>query len=72
MVYAANTFLADVTIPGLSRSDLVRRAVSAIQSGLGLASNGLSLTARDRALRRALADLDAHQLRDLGFDRDAC
>ncbi len=61
----------DPTIPGLSGRDLVGRAVQAIDpmaTGLG---DVLAPARRGFAIRRALADLDRHQLRDLGIDRGA-
>ena len=65
----------DPTIPGLSGRDLVERAVQAVQASVAEAGrqacNAARALRRDRAIRRDLAHLDRHILRDIGLDRDA-
>ncbi len=56
-------FIADVTIPGLSASDLAR-------SNAGRADDGRG--SRLSTLRRALRGTDARLLRDMGIDRESC
>jgi hypothetical protein len=65
-------YFVDVTIPGLSASDLVSRAGDVIQSTLQSVTDGDASGRRERAMRRGLRGLDSHQLRDLGLDRNAC
>lgn len=57
-----SVFIADVTIPGLSASDMTR---------LSGRSNG-GLDGRLSTLRRALRGTDLRLLRDLGLDRETC
>ena len=61
----------DPTIPGLSGRDLVGRAAQAIDPTVAGLGGLLASMRRGFAIRRALADLDRHQLRDLGIDRGA-
>ena len=61
----------DPTIPGLSGRDLAGRAAHAIDPGVAGRGGVLASMRRGFAIRRALADLDRHQLRDLGIDRGA-
>ena len=60
----------DPTIPGLSGRDLMSRP-----SDSGVSLSGLRETVyakhREHRIKRALADLNVHLLRDLGFDRSA-
>lgn len=65
---AAPVFV-DPTIPGLSIRDLVEKAANAVQTRLDRES--LASRHRDFVVKRALAGLDRHQLRDLGLDRAA-
>ena len=68
----AMTTHVDVTIPGLSSRDLVRRACYAIQQTYTALTSARASLRRDLALREALGDLDTHLLRDIGVDRSAC
>ena len=61
----------DPTIPGLSGRDLAGCAAHAIDPGVAGRGGVLASVHRDFAIRKALADLDRHQLRDLGIDRGA-
>ena len=61
---ANNIFVADNSIPGLSASELYRRATDSI--------GGLVRFRRDVELRSAFRGADRHTLRDLGLDRSAC
>jgi hypothetical protein len=70
MAYMAIHFV-DPTIPGISGRDLVRRAGAALDSTLGFASKLCAAPRCARWLRQDLADLDRHQLRDIGLDRSA-
>ncbi|MDX1709533.1 MAG: hypothetical protein R3316_00170 [Rhodovibrionaceae bacterium] len=71
MVRTAVHFV-DVSIPGLSASDLAARAADAVQSGVQSFAGGLAAARREHDLRRGLRGLDTNQLRDLGLDRRAC
>ena len=57
-----SVFIADVTIPGLSASDMTRLT--------GRSEGGTS--SRLNAMRRALRGTDLRILRDLGLDRETC
>ena len=60
----------DPSIPGLSGRDLVRPGLVARSlSLLGDTQETLARWRQERVLRRDLAHLDAHLLRDLGLDR---
>ena len=61
----------DPTIPGLSGRDLVESAAQAIDPRVAGLGGVLASVHRGFAIRRALANLDRHQLRDIGFDRGA-
>ena len=65
----------DPTMPGLSGRDLIERAVQAVQAGVVQADtqarNAARALRRERIIRRDLAHLDRHVLRDIGLDRDA-
>ena len=65
------THFVDPTIPGLSGHDLVGHAVQAIDPVVTGIGGVLASLHRGFAIRRALADLDQRQLRDLGIDRGA-
>ncbi len=69
MAWTAIHFV-DPTIPGISGRDLVRRAAHAVQPIRGRAGRAIAAARRDFAIRKALAHLDRHQLRDLGLDRN--
>lgn len=56
-------FVADVTIPGLSASDMTR---------LNMGRSHDAYENRLNALRRALRGTDVRLLRDLGLDRESC
>ena len=58
-----SAFIADVTIPGLSASDLTRLKTGRSDDGHG---------SRLHSLRRALRFTDVRQLRDVGLDRESC
>lgn len=64
-------FTADRTIPGLSASDLVRRAsdgLSGFLSGFGREARSARREAEiANEIARDLKGLDAHQLRDIGL-----
>jgi len=63
------TFIADRTMPGLSASDLVRRAADAIVA----ATSGLGTSpARESAYRQAFSGCDRRLLQDIGIDRGGC
>ena len=57
-----SVFIADVTIPGLSASDMTR-LTGRSEGGKG---------SRLNAMRRALRGTDLRLLRDLGLDRESC
>ncbi|MGF1610823.1 MAG: hypothetical protein ACFCUQ_15585 [Kiloniellales bacterium] len=64
----------DPSIPGLSGRDLPLRLVEQAQYAWAAcrgAGNALCEARRELCVRRALADLDRNQLRDIGVDRDA-
>lgn len=61
----------DPTIPGLSGRDLIERTIKSVQATSAEAGNAYRAARQDFALRRGLAGLDRHQLRDLGIDRNA-
>lgn len=65
------THFIDPTIPGMSSSELIERASHSILDGCRAFSEDLAAWRREHAIRQALADLDTHQLRDLGLDRNA-
>lgn len=62
-------FVADNTIPGLSAAELMHRAVNAVELSCQGFANCADNARRQRALRKSLRGLDAHQLRDIGLDR---
>lgn len=63
------TFIADRTMPGLSASDLVRRAADAIVA----ATSGFGASpARESAYRQAFSGCDRRLLQDIGIDRGGC
>lgn len=64
---ASTAPFVDPTIPGLSGRDLVEKASHAIVTG----RDGASSWRWSHAIRRGLAGMDMHQLRDLGLNRDA-
>ena len=70
MAWTAIHFV-DPTIPGLSGRDLLRRATDAVQATRACIGRAGSRAHSDFAIRKALAHLDRHQLRDLGLDRGA-
>jgi uncharacterized protein YjiS (DUF1127 family) len=70
MAWTAIHFV-DPTIPGLSGRDLLRGTGHAIQATCVRAGRAVAASRRDFAIRKALAHLDRHQLRDLGLDRSA-
>ncbi len=61
----------DPTIPGISGRSLVARAVEFVQTTRAEAETALHAARRDYAIRKGLARLDRHLLRDIGVDRDA-
>lgn len=61
----------DPTIPGISGSDLTEKAVRAVQSTIARPDGARRAARWDVAIRKALAHLDTHRLRDLGIDRGA-
>ena len=56
-------FVADVTIPGLSASDMTRLTSGRADDGHG---------SRLNTMRRALRGTDLRMLRDFGIDRETC
>ncbi len=70
MTYQTLHFV-DPTIPGLSGRDLMSRAVAAVQGSLRRVRGLPDDVRRERAVRRDLAGLDRHLLRDIGIDRGA-
>lgn len=60
-------FTADQTIPGLSASDLVRRASDGLSGFLSGVSQEVRSARREAEIAKALKGLDAHQLRDIGY-----
>lgn len=69
---ANSSFVADNTIPGLGASDLIRRAATVFTSTYGSLASEMAKARRERQIARALRGLDAHILRDIGMDRNAC
>jgi hypothetical protein len=67
-MFAALRYIADPTIPGLSRRDIADRAVDSVASAAN-DSDG-SARHRDFVIRHDLGRLDRQTLRDLGLDRD--
>ncbi len=63
--------VVDPTMPGLSGRDLAGRAAHEIDPRVAGRGSVLASVRRGFAIRRALADLDRHQRRDLGLDRGA-
>lgn len=61
----------DPSIPGLSGRDLLLRLSALARTGGAKTAGALSGVRREIAQRRALADLDRNQLRDIGLDQDA-
>lgn len=64
----------DPSIPGLSGRDLPLRLVEQAQYAWTACRGAVSArreARRELDVRRALADLDRNQLRDIGVDRDA-
>lgn len=70
MAWTAIHFV-DPTIPGLSGRDLLRGATHGVRAVSGRAGRCVAAARKDFAIRRDLAELDSHQLRDLGLDRSA-
>ncbi len=60
-------FTADRTIPGLSASDLVRRASDGLSDFISGVSQEIRGARREAEIAKALKGLDAHQLRDIGY-----
>lgn len=61
----------DPTYPGISGRDLLRRAANLARTGCDTAAEALRGARRELVVRKALADLDRNQLRDIGIDRGA-
>ena len=70
-MYQANIHFVDPAIPGISGRDMIERAITAVQSTYSGAGSNFKSLHNDFALRRGMAKLDRHQLRDLGIDRGA-
>ncbi len=60
-------FTADRTIPGLSASDLVRRASDGLSGFLSSFGPEARNARREAEIARDLKGLDARQLRDIGL-----
>lgn len=60
-------YTADRTIPGLSASDLVRRASDGLSGFLSSFSQEARSARREAEIARDLKGLDARQLRDIGL-----
>ena len=63
----STVFTADRTIPGLSASDLVRRASDGLSGFLSSFSQEARGARREAEIARDLKGLDARQLRDIGL-----
>lgn len=61
--------IIDPTMPGVSPRDLTDKPVHAIVSTCPPAGGSLACGRRERALKKGLSALSAHQLRDIGLDR---
>ncbi len=61
----------DPSIPGLSIRDLTERASGALNANIGGLARSYHAWRRNYIMQRDLRRFDAHQLRDIGLDRDA-